>query len=124
MRTLTFKKEDEDWFIDLKWWIFGKHHLAMVAGADTLLDKLAEGKDIVKLEISTKLYDKFSNYPKKIIRVEKIDGWFSGAIYESPSIEFTTDNLLPNNHLWLCFVTLFVFGKYPKKIFFNKIEIN
>ena len=124
MRILKFKKEDEDWFIDLKWWIFGKHHLAMVAGADTLLEKLANGKNTVTLEVSTKMYDKFSEHPKKIIRVEKLPGWFNGAIYQSPSIEFTTDNILPPNHLWLCFVTLFVFRKYPKRIFFNKRETN
>ena len=55
MRTLNFVKEYGQWFFDKPWIekIVGKSSMAMVAGADTMLDILSEGSDSVSLEVTT-----------------------------------------------------------------------
>ena len=109
----TFNKEDLGWFIDIKWFPKRfKHHLAMVIGADILLDKISNKQNKVELEISTRLKPNF----KRLERHE-ILGLFNGAIY-IPKEDIIV-NEYGQNWLWLCFVTLFVFGYYPKNIYYK-----
>lgn len=44
MRTYRFYKDDLGWFIDLPSFPLNRGYLAMVLGADDLLDKLSKGK--------------------------------------------------------------------------------
>ena len=121
MRTHRFYKEKGTWFIDLQFWPADKAHLAMVMGADKLLDVIFEGRDEGHLIFST---HKFEGYDDVLIKNRRVAGsYFNGAVYD---IEKTRihHNLLgstsrPDN-LWICGVTLFVFwGIYPKKIYFK-----
>ena len=119
MRTYRFYKDEYGWFIDLKWFPFNRAHLALVCGADDLLNILAEGRDEVKLKISTgKFGMTFSNRLERRIKC----GLLNGATYEvmSPEMEFETD-YLDKNHLWLCAVTLLIFGHYPKNIYYSVV---
>jgi hypothetical protein len=100
-----FNKEDGNWYIDLPNWEGPKSALAMVAGADTLLDELSNNGDTVLLSLVTE-----SDCPeghktlKKIIRTPP-----NGCIYHLGYVP-----------IWLCDVTKFVFnGIFPKKIYFK-----
>ena len=84
---------------------------------DDLLDKLSNKENKVELEISTKLKPNF----KTLTRNEKILGLFEGAIYVPKEDKIV--NGYGQNWLWLCFVTIFVFGYYPKNIYY-KVERN
>ena len=122
MRTYRFYKKvcpiegTGYWFIDLKYFPFNKAWLAMVLGADLLLDKLSNNKNEVLLGVSSKR-PKNNNYDDCIIKKQDL-GLLKGAVYK------TVINKIPSsgfgkNKLWLCAVTLWVFWKYPKKIYFK-----
>jgi len=113
-----FYKEEGTWFIDLKYWLFDKTHLAMVMGADNLLEELSGDKDEVTLEFSTK---RIEGYHGALERHYKVGGLFEGAVYKiayGPKINYSIDGSLEDN-LWICGVTLFVFLKYPKMIYYK-----
>jgi len=112
MKKLKFNKENKKWYIDLPQWTGRKSALQMVSGADTLLDYLSDGKDNVELYISENKQEGFS-YMKLI---EKCI--FNGAYYK---VEGHNDNQV-NIMIWLCNVTKYVFGYFPKKIYFTKAE--
>lgn len=118
-RKYRFYKDELGWFIDLKWFPFNRGFLAMIAGADILLDKLSNNQKEVILKI-TSIRPKENNYEDCIIRQQKL-GLLNGAVYK------TVINKLPNsgvgkNKLWLCAVTLLIFGRYPRKIYFKKVK--
>lgn len=112
-----FYKDESCWFIDLKWFPFNKAHLAMVCGADELLDNLSENSAEVFLEISTK---PIKNNYDCLHLVEKL-GWVMGAVYEVSATKRIKNSIFNTNQLWLCAVTLLVFGHYPKNIYFKKL---
>ena len=114
MRKYRFYKEDGVWFIDLKFFPFNKAHLAMVAGADTLLDSLSEDGDEVTLELRTK---PFPGWEGSLKRTHNL-GLFKGAVYESTDVEFDNPMIL-DNHLWLCPTTVWIFLRYPKNIYYK-----
>lgn len=103
MTMFKFTKEKDRWFIDLPTWKGAKDELEMVMGADTMLDILAQGDDIVHAYISMKAFD-----APIILTFEKEE--HEGATYTLVS-EYHT---FP---VWLCHVTKFVFGCFPKKIY-------
>lgn len=106
---LEFKKDVQGWFIDLKKSPFTRGQLAMVAGADTLLDLLSFGESKIKLELSHLPFFGATELTRENYSM------FGGGYYVCKEA---------NNHkLWLCPVTLYVFKKYPKKIYFKKIKI-
>lgn len=117
MRTYRFYKEEGTWFIDLKWFPFNKAWLAMVAGADTLLDRLSSEGDEITLNIDTYpipysdgLLDRFHK-----------SGIFNGALYEGlAGYNFSENSIIKS--VWLCPATLWVFGYYPKTIYYKIVE--
>lgn len=106
-KELTFVKEDNKWYIDLPNWVGPKSALLMVGGAHDILEDFGAiiGTKVVKLKVSTDSI--ISPYILKR-RSYTITG---GAFYD-----FTKEG-----DVWLCPVTLFVFGKYPKLISFVPI---
>jgi len=120
MRTSRFYKENDTWFIDLKYWPFSKAYLAMVMGADVLLEKLAEGKNEVTIQYSNK---GIIDYQGILQRSYIVPGSFfnsNGAVYELKymKMDYSCDNQKKDT-LWLCNVTRFIFLCYPKDIFFK-----
>ena len=45
-KTISFTKENETWYVDYPEWKGNKANLAMVAGADTMLDALTKNNHI------------------------------------------------------------------------------
>lgn len=114
--TFDFYKVQGTWFIDLPHWEGDQADLAMVLGADTLLDQISKNGTHVKLHFSdaeiegaeTLDVDKDLTLIDESLR-ETAHG-MGGAFYiynETLSV-------------WLCDVTKFVFGGYmPEKIWFK-----
>lgn len=104
-----YKEPHGTWYIDLPDYTGPKGDLAMVAGADDMLDYLARGKKQVVVEMSEQPFE--GALAMERVRVGEPGG---GAYYE------------PVNHsiqsVWLCDVTLFALGKFPEKIYFKAIE--
>jgi len=116
--TKRFYKEDGTWFIDLKWWPADKSHLAMVMGADKLLDKLSGDNDEVTIEFSTSGSNNYDGVLNKEYRVG--GSYFHGAVYHVKNVDLDYSCDKGKNNLWLCGVTLFVFlGRYPQLIYYK-----
>lgn len=114
------------WYYDFKHWGFDKHNLLMISGADTLCELYAKGKDEVTVEIiaskkkqdlPTQLYDEF--VAQDII--------IDGMTHQGNFINSQLDKLLygrtyqkGHTQMWICPVTLFVLGRYPKYIYVKK----
>jgi hypothetical protein len=123
-----YQEEDGRWYIDLPEYIESgvgtKSNLEMVAGADTLLSKLAEGKSEITLKFTDESFDghhvhliRSSDYgyePEDIDDIEfDAGGWYH--YYDKRKWY----ELKPNvNSVWLCRVTLYLFNNtYPENIF-------
>lgn len=114
MRKYRFYKDEYGWFIDLKRFPFNRAYLAMVQGADTLLENIAQGKNEITLQISTSPIP----YSDGVIEKTQSLGIFGGAFYTEDKGYNATERPLVNS-LWLCPVTLWVFLRYPKRIHFK-----
>lgn len=109
---LSFTKEkDNNWYIDLPSWPFNHHNLMMVAGADNLCQELAyDGKHT---SVDVIISDKDEILPEYICLKKQNSKLVEGATYSVRGAESVKE-------LWICPVTLFVFGKYPKFIYLKK----
>ena len=98
-----YKEQDNRWYIDLPEWEGSKEDLEMVLGADLLLFNLANDNDEV--------YVKFDISPFNDCHTltHEGDGYYDNDAWHGPSL------------IWLCYVTTFVFGNYPDRIFYAKI---
>lgn len=113
MEIKFYKESDNRWYADLPEWEGPKAALEMVCGADTMLDILAQGEGNTILDMSV---EPINGYEMLIFLHETPD-LDEGAYYHMESymgLEFNLD-------VWLCDVTKFVFGEFPKIIYFNKI---
>lgn len=107
MKKLTFEKENGIWYIVLKKWPGPKGALAMVQGADTLLDKLCNGKDLVTIEVHEEAVD--DAIKATLILPNRL---LNGGNYtvEGPKGYPTK--------MWLCAVTRYVYrGRMPKQLY-------
>ena len=126
----NFNKIKNRWYIDLPLWLGPSSSLEMIWGADDLLNRISDGSNKVTLELSTR---KFKGYDDVLDRVAKMTeltdedgsnagyGRFDGAVYEVRN-KHIKNKIVTENNLWLCGVTLFVFLRYPKHIYFKKIK--
>jgi hypothetical protein len=108
----SFYKDHEGWFIDLPEFLEqglgSKGNLAMVAGADHLLDILSGNGTRITIRLET---EDFEGQQGVLIK----DGF---SLYGQDYI-FTSQNRC-DHKLWLCPVTKYVFGgRYPKKIYIS-----
>jgi hypothetical protein len=109
-----YKEQDGKWYIDLPEWTGSKADLQMVCGADTMLDIIAEDDDEVHLSLSTEE----SEGSDVLNFMHLATDWENGAFYHMPTYKGFVFNL----KIWLCDVTLFVFGEFPKNIYIKKIN--
>lgn len=115
MQTHTFNKEFSGWYIDLPEYIAqggNKGDLAMVEGADTMLDIISAGGNSVTLQLD----DVDFEGSDQLQQIEVCDPAKGGAIYLMPEWEGS----VYNHRLWLCDVTEFVFGHLPKTIYLKR----
>jgi hypothetical protein len=110
---LRFYKEDQKkWYADIPDWTGKKSALRMVLGADDLLDMIARDRDEVYLHFSE------NEINGGDVLLFKNKTLIYGATYR-------LKHYLGNNvkmKVWLCNVTLHVFGKFPKRIYFKEVE--
>lgn len=99
---LSFYKKDNNWFINHLNWLIPEANRQMVAGCDQLLDMAADGKDEITIDTD-------SRNPKIILDRINICG-HGGADYK-----VTTNIKHAPVCVWICNVTLFVFGYFPKR---------
>jgi len=86
------------------------------SGADDLLDKLSEEREIT-LQISTAPIPYSDGV---LIRTEKL-GLSKGAMYKG-EVGYTNIEDYKQPSIWLCPATLWVFLKYPKKIYYKIVK--
>lgn len=111
---LSFTKEKDDcWYIDLPNWPFAHHNLMMVSGADDLCEELKYDKNHTSVEVIVS--DNIEDLTKKnYIELKKLNSKFlEGATYKVTGSESV-------DTLWICPVTLFVFGNYPEYIYLKR----
>ena len=82
----------------------------MMAGADDWLDFVSEKREAVTLALSDQ-----SSLSEKIVLYESDE---FGATYIAHT--FKEEDI--NQVMWLCPVTVFVFGNYPKEIYYHVIK--
>lgn len=112
--TITFEKEaDNLWYVVFPGWPKKYHsNLQMVAGADKLLSYLLKaGTRRVTLSVKT-AGDCPPDYFTLHQECKSITG---GSWYKVNYKEF-------NRNIWICPVTLFVLGHYPKKIHIKQLS--
>jgi len=111
---LQFNLEaDNYWYVDFPNWPFSHHNLMMVAGADDLCDyMLHEGEDHIKVSvIPAGKREEHEGYAELECTDSSLTG---GAHYKVNGIPDFQRNI------WLCPVTLFVLGRYPRYIYFKQ----
>jgi len=87
--------------------LISKADLEMVSGADQLLDILSKGGSSIELLISHELGDLSLSISNR--------DCYSGAYYEVTGE--VTPGVNIDMEIWLCDVTKFIFGYFPKKLF-------
>lgn len=115
-REYTFLKENGRWYIDLPEYLKqggSKGDLEMVAGADEMLDIMARGKKHVTLEMDREPFEGAD----LLELTELCSAPMGGGYY----IMHTYRGRTLQKRMWLCDVTLFVFGDMPEKIYVKKI---
>lgn len=123
------REEDGVWYIDFPEWPGRKSDLAMVAGADKMLDAIGHGQPKVHTIIRK------SNDPMPDPMLD--EGWIELSLQRSsiqgggtyltrgiPDFVFRSPwgGILQPRTVWLCPVALFVFGDYPKYLYGKVIE--
>ncbi len=110
MRTFKFYKEsDNRWYVDLPEWTGEKSDLEMVAGADSMLEYMAEGESEIKVTLSETEFEG-ADVLQFLSEATEIG---NGAYYQMENYKGIQIGL----KMWLCNVTLFVYGKFPDKIY-------
>lgn len=106
MKTLTFIKDSiGDWYVDLPEWTGPKEDLEMVLGADQMLELLSQGESIIDVTLDTNPFDSYK------FTLERLKDEGGGAWYKYES------KLGQEFEIWLCYVTKFVFGELPEKLY-------
>ena len=105
-------EEDGLWYVDFPNWPFDHHNLLMVAGADKLCAFLSDDDKYAYVDvIPAKKEEDHPGYAKLIQKDHSLTG---GSTYQVTGLDgFDRD-------IWLCPVTLFVLGKYPKYMYIKK----
>ena len=111
-KTLRFYKQGEEWFADVAGHTQAQNR--MVAGADTLLDVMADGGSEVKVVLSADL----GNPDEWMIHLHLVEHDKFGATYRVKRAKENGSSLA-----WLCNVTHDVFGgEHPEDIFVHSID--
>lgn len=110
---LQFNHEDDGlWYVDFLGWPFEHGNLQMVAGADKLCAFLSDDDRFAHIKVvpSNKPLDK-PDYACLVQGEHSLTGGSTYTVTNLPGFE---------RDIWLCPVTLFVLGRYPKYIYIKK----
>ena len=112
---LKFNNEDDGlWYVDFPNWPFAHHNLLMVAGADKLCAFLSDDGKTSHVDVIPS--NKREQHPGYACLVQGEHSLTGGSIYT------VTDLPGFERDIWLCPVTLFVLGRYPKYLYIKKGE--
>ena len=112
---IKFNHEDDGlWYVDFPNWPFDHHNLLMVAGADKMCAFLSD--DGVTTEVLVRPSKKKLDLEGYAELVQKDHSLTGGSTYEVRNLEGF------NRDIWLCPVTLFVLGRYPKYMYVKKVS--
>ena len=116
-RILFNKEKDGCWYVDFPHWPFSHDNLAMVSGADKMLELLSDGDLFVKVSvIPAKKKEQHDGY----IELRQTEhSLFGGSTYQVKFDPFI--QRFKRDTIWICPVTLFVLGHYPKFIYVKKV---
>ncbi len=111
MTTYRFYKEDTgSWYADLPGYPGPKGDLLMVAGADDMLDIIANGGKECSFMASETYFDKAD-------KLELLNHAGGGGDYILKEFQGQTIN----HKMWLCSVIKYVFGKVPDVLYFKTL---
>ena len=109
------------WYYDFKHWGFDHAYLEMVAGADTLCEYYARGKNELTINItaSEKPIDHTTNLCDEFIAEPLPKEWTSwkDKLIWGRNYTHIDKNDGHEVKMWICPVTLFVLGRYPKYLY-------
>lgn len=110
---LQFDHEDDGcWYVHYPGWPFSHHNLMMVAGADQAVALLSDDGKVSKVEvIPSGKKMKMDGYVELEQKAHSLAGGSTYEVHGLPGYE---------GDIWLCPVTLFVLGEYPKYIYGRK----
>ena len=114
------------WYYNFKHWGFDHANLEMVSGADTLCEYYAQGNNqvTIKLIATNKLInngsaDDFDLYTAEDTpNLPLADRILLGRTYMGVNV--TENAEIKTTRIWICPVTLFVLGRYPKYLYIKK----
>ncbi len=112
-----YKTLSNQWYVDLPDWPGDKGELEMVAGADDMLNMIADGQEKIKLEISNEPFENADQLTFVSFELQ-----FGGGYYNLRQFEGRITGSPEKGHdMWLCGVTNFVFkGELPKIIYIKR----
>lgn len=111
-----YKNESGSWYIDLPAYLEqggNQADLAMVAGADTMLDIVADGEHQVVITMDTQPFEGADG----LVRLRICDPSIGGGDYLMQHFEGRE----VNQPMWLCGVTEFVFQEIPERIYVRRM---
>lgn len=122
----VYEPGDNLWYIDMPW-PGDRYNLAMVAGADKLLDRLSSNDRTPGLRKHNRVRVMVNPSRKQLPEMMK-EGYIEcvqqyatitgGSTYRVYGLtDFTRE-------IWICPVTLTVLGHYPKYIYIKKMPLN
>lgn len=114
MENFKFYKEGNNWYVDLPTWTGPKSDLLMIGGADTMLDIVSENTSEVVVTISENHFEGAD----RLTYVTKAVDVGEGAYYMLKTYRNTEYNM----SVFLCDVTLFVFGCFPNSLFLKRCD--
>lgn len=116
------------WYYDFKHWGFEHGNLEMVSGADDLCELYANGQNEVTVNIICT--EKPQSYPTTIYDVfiaeplpKEWTSWKDKLIWGRNYTHVDPNDENKTTRMWICPVTLFVLGRYPKHIYIRKTTI-
>ena len=107
---MFYKDNDSRWYAAMPDSDFSKEELEMVCGADTMLDILAQGEDIVVLTMTDEECE-FDHID--LVEEPEVVG---GGVYLVTSL----NGIVFDFQIWLCDVTKSIFGKMPERIYLKQ----
>ena len=113
--TIKFYRKENRWYAYLPEYLEQggtEEECEMIAGADDWLDYLSNHGDEITIELSDEnvLSEKISLYES-----DEYGATYIAHTYKEEDI---------NQVLWLCPVTVFVFGNYPQSIYYHVLKKN
>lgn len=116
-RILFNKEKNGCWYVDFPHWPFSHDNLAMVSGADKMLELLSDGNLFAKMSV---IPANEQEEHKGYIELEQTEhSLFGGSTYQVKYEPFI--KCYKRDSLWICPVTLFVLGHYPKFIYIKSL---